>query len=83
MNLEEQLDDMAVRASEDAANLHTLQIQVDTLDEGTHSLFHHTSPFICTLACLPSRHLKLITKQNRPFLFIAYQSHGLGNHHHH
>ena len=34
MNLEEQLDDMAVKASEDAANLHSLQIQVDTLDEG-------------------------------------------------
>ena len=34
MNLEEQLDDMVVKASEDAANLHSLQIQVDTLDEG-------------------------------------------------
>ena len=34
MNLEEQLDDMAVKASEDAANLHSLQIQVDTLNEG-------------------------------------------------
>lgn len=34
MNLEEQLDDMAVTASEDAANLHTFRIQVDTLEEG-------------------------------------------------
>ena len=36
MNLEEQVDDMAVRASEDASNVHTLQIQVDTLEEGTY-----------------------------------------------
>lgn len=34
MNLEEQLDDMAVKSSEDDANLHTLQIQVNTLEEG-------------------------------------------------
>lgn len=36
MNLEEQLDDMTVKASEDAANVHTLQIQVNTLEEGTN-----------------------------------------------
>ena len=42
MNLEEQLDDMAVKASEDAANLHSLQIQVDTLDEGKK--YKQTSP---------------------------------------
>jgi len=34
MNMEEQIDDMSVKASEDAANIHTLQIQVDTLEQG-------------------------------------------------
>ncbi|KAF6040787.1 CNTLN [Bugula neritina] len=33
MNMEEQIDDMSVKASEDAANIHTLQIQVDTLEQ--------------------------------------------------
>ncbi|XP_067928854.1 centlein-like isoform X2 [Watersipora subatra] len=33
MNLEEQVDDMSVKASEDASNIHSLQIEAETLRE--------------------------------------------------
>lgn len=34
MNMEDQLDDMTVRLSEDATTIHSLQLQVETLEEG-------------------------------------------------
>lgn len=38
MNLEEQLDDMTVKASDDAATIHTLQAQVYDLEAGMPSV---------------------------------------------
>lgn len=45
MNLEEQIDDMAVKASEDSATIYSLQLQVETLEAGMLSIL----PTLCDL----------------------------------